>query len=298
MSRTAAKREYISTLIATMKEYASGTVESRELVSELEFVWNQIKEQQNSDSSGSLRESPRLERGSEPAMIGQNLNESFESGKRQTRLKRTDSGLRVLSPVSQRDEGSIVNAEDDEDDEDEQLDTAPSSPLANRGQRQRDGSERQRRQQNQAQERPELGVDLTVWQRNLEAHLLALKTEIAALREQLSANHLLSSSTYSLGGAYYTLTTRQRIIHRVRLHFKHVAALVFRQMFVQLGILTLVMIWGRVQGDLRLEEWVKDFVKRCSKKIRGFLGGVTYYLLEIFRRGGRLPVIGKLLRIR
>ncbi|RMZ87392.1 hypothetical protein DV736_g5380, partial [Chaetothyriales sp. CBS 134916] len=41
MSRTAAKKAYIRTLIETMKEYASGTQESRELVGELEFVWRQ-----------------------------------------------------------------------------------------------------------------------------------------------------------------------------------------------------------------------------------------------------------------
>ncbi|RMZ77232.1 hypothetical protein DV738_g4494, partial [Chaetothyriales sp. CBS 135597] len=42
MSRTAAKKAYIRTLIETMKEYASGTQESRELVGELEFVWRQV----------------------------------------------------------------------------------------------------------------------------------------------------------------------------------------------------------------------------------------------------------------
>lgn len=63
MTRTEAKRRYITTLIETMKEYASGTSESRELVSELEFVWNQIKSQSGSDESES-GESPtrKLER--------------------------------------------------------------------------------------------------------------------------------------------------------------------------------------------------------------------------------------------
>lgn len=43
VSRTEAKRRYISTLIETMHCYASQTPEARELVAELEFVWDQIK---------------------------------------------------------------------------------------------------------------------------------------------------------------------------------------------------------------------------------------------------------------
>jgi len=43
LSRTEAKRRYITTLIETMHRYASATPEARELVSELEFVWDQIR---------------------------------------------------------------------------------------------------------------------------------------------------------------------------------------------------------------------------------------------------------------
>lgn len=44
LSRTAAKRSYIETLIRTMHTYANEAPESRALVSELEFVWDQIKD--------------------------------------------------------------------------------------------------------------------------------------------------------------------------------------------------------------------------------------------------------------
>ncbi|ODV78492.1 uncharacterized protein CANTADRAFT_22484 [Suhomyces tanzawaensis NRRL Y-17324] len=50
ISKTEAKRRYISYLIDTMKIYASGTLEARELLSELEYLWDQIKDLQfNSD---------------------------------------------------------------------------------------------------------------------------------------------------------------------------------------------------------------------------------------------------------
>lgn len=44
LSKTEAKRHYISYLIDTMKFYATGTIEARELLSELEYLWDQIKD--------------------------------------------------------------------------------------------------------------------------------------------------------------------------------------------------------------------------------------------------------------
>lgn len=49
LSRTEAKRQYILYLIDTMKVYASGTLEARELLSELEYLWDQIKDVEFSD---------------------------------------------------------------------------------------------------------------------------------------------------------------------------------------------------------------------------------------------------------
>ncbi|CDR47092.1 CYFA0S28e00606g1_1 [Cyberlindnera fabianii] len=49
-SKTEAKRRYIAFLIDTMKKYASGTHEARELLSELEYLWDQIKDMEPSPS--------------------------------------------------------------------------------------------------------------------------------------------------------------------------------------------------------------------------------------------------------
>lgn len=43
LSKTEAKRRYIAYLLETMRLYASGTPEARELLGELEDLWNQIK---------------------------------------------------------------------------------------------------------------------------------------------------------------------------------------------------------------------------------------------------------------
>ncbi|RAH65725.1 acyl-CoA-binding domain-containing protein [Aspergillus aculeatinus CBS 121060] len=71
LSRTEAKRRYISTLIETMHQYASQTAEARELVAELEFVWDQIK-----SNTASLESS---ESGSEALLRSQGLAADFRS---------------------------------------------------------------------------------------------------------------------------------------------------------------------------------------------------------------------------
>ncbi|KAJ8071214.1 hypothetical protein OCU04_001549 [Sclerotinia nivalis] len=90
VSRTEAKRRYIEALIDTMHKYASTTADARELVAELEFVWDQIKN--NSPSST----------GSSP---GRRVP-SYTTQPRQFQppVSGTEGGMRVLSPMSQDDE--------------------------------------------------------------------------------------------------------------------------------------------------------------------------------------------------
>src|SRR5204862_7363015 len=97
-SRTEAKSQYITTLIETMHRYASTTREGRELISELEFVWDQIKSNTSSSSSSPVQAMgipARLQSHANYESIGQRISRADGSG-----LLR-DSRLRVLSPVSQ-----------------------------------------------------------------------------------------------------------------------------------------------------------------------------------------------------
>jgi hypothetical protein len=61
LSKTEAKRRYISSLIDNMTRYATSTPEARELISELAFVWDQIKNISPQQSS-SEEESPSRSR--------------------------------------------------------------------------------------------------------------------------------------------------------------------------------------------------------------------------------------------
>ncbi|KAI9759380.1 MAG: hypothetical protein M4579_002369 [Chaenotheca gracillima] len=102
VSKTEAKRRYISTLIETMHKYASATPDARELVAELEFVWDQIKSNVLSSSSfsSSPPRNPKLP--SEPPQI-------------------SDAPLRVLSPVSQIDDAENGQQDDFEDGQEEEF---------------------------------------------------------------------------------------------------------------------------------------------------------------------------------
>lgn len=155
MPRTEAKRRYISTLINTMHEYASQTPEARELVSELEFVWDQIKFNASSSSDSSPLNTvgvPPLSR-SAYGSIGGRLAAQSEDYDRPDRRddpsrRDRDSRLRVLSPVSQPEEeayyrrgrGSIEDDEDggrhneDEDEDDEEFEEARDSLYEERDQ--------------------------------------------------------------------------------------------------------------------------------------------------------------------
>ena len=254
MSRTEAKRRYISTLIETMKEYASGTQESRELVSELEFVWGQIQNQSQSAGSGSRsgsggdgdgeRESPRrsgvMKMDSFTSDGNQSLGIPPGSGRARPqglmRNDTTDTRLRVLSPVSQRDSDDIVEGEEDPAD-DGQVQNAT-------------GPERD----------PQ-------WRASIEAHLRSLSTEIAALREQLSANHLLSSSGYT-PYTYQQLSLKWKIWYRISSWIKWTLWSAVRQMCVSAVLLGVLIVWGRWKGDRRVEEWAR----RRWKEVRGLLG--------------------------
>ncbi|KXI43182.1 UNVERIFIED_CONTAM: hypothetical protein ACS92_03385, partial [Bacillus cereus] len=52
LSKTDAKKQYISYLIDTMRSHANESVEARELLSELEYLWDQVKDQQVSPTLG------------------------------------------------------------------------------------------------------------------------------------------------------------------------------------------------------------------------------------------------------
>ncbi|KIW18169.1 hypothetical protein PV08_02457 [Exophiala spinifera] len=247
MSRTEAKRRYISTLIETMKEYASGTQEARELVAELEFVWNQIKSQTGS-SEDEDADSPtrRLERaGLKQTQSFASIppSQSSRSGRPSQAIGRLQSDpnhLRVLSPVSQRDSDGVVEGEEIDPETGALL--GPTTP----------------------EEEPP--VPALEWRKSIEQHLRHLSTEVAALREQLSANHLLSSQSLSP-----SLTSRRRrIFYRVSTWAKWLTWVLARQLILDAGLVLAFILWARWKGykERRVEDWAR---RRWNELRRGFV---------------------------
>lgn len=191
LTRTEAKRRYIEKLIDTMHQYASGTDEARELVDELEFVWDQIKN--NSHHSSSERSSPlrTMDRS------GYDSEDGFRKGKggisssmeaMGSGIGGDKKGMRILSPVSQADEEEERDAEDEADGE--EFVDAPVSQVDNDEDHHAvDGAS------NSGFVRPRIppsnSSDIR-WRKRIELSLIKLTTEVAALREQLESRRFFS----------------------------------------------------------------------------------------------------------
>ncbi|EKJ72656.1 hypothetical protein NXS19_008792 [Fusarium pseudograminearum] len=106
LSRTESKRRYIEALIDTMHRYAT-TPDAEELVSELEFVWNQIKNNSPSSSLSSPR--PNQSTGAGAQQPPQEPEQASDG----------EGPLKELRPMSEYDEAELrsqrqVDLEDDE----------------------------------------------------------------------------------------------------------------------------------------------------------------------------------------
>ncbi|KAI5367626.1 putative acyl-CoA-binding protein, ACBP [Septoria linicola] len=189
LSRTEAKRRYIESLISTMHKYASTTPEARELVEELEFVWDQIKN--NSQHSSSEHSSPlqTIER--------RDYINSRSSGDNGTGTGRSDAaamdsggrvkGLTLLAPQSEADEDELAEDERDEfvDAPVSQIDEADLHHASESG-GEADSSDRFRAPRSSSSP-----LD-NRWRKRIESSLIKLTTEVAALREQLETRRFLN----------------------------------------------------------------------------------------------------------
>ena len=165
LSRTEAKRRYIFTLIETMHKYATTTPEARELVAELEFVWDQIK---SNTASSSCSSPGQLER-SHQQMMDPSYASLGHSGK--GKGDGAGGGLKVLRPVSDGDE--------EENEEDEEYKEVRKVPFEDH-----EGAIAG------ASQGRDLDVRNRKWRKRIEQALVKMTTEVAALREQVEAKRI------------------------------------------------------------------------------------------------------------
>ena len=222
ISRTEAKRRYITTVLDAMHMYASPSPDSRELVTELEFVWDQVKSNVPSASSPAV---PSVETGARGLRSYAPLSPTEV---RQSQLTQTaeDAPLQLRSPISQSEEADgadeFVDAQDSqyvltaevdedampEDAKDASRDAAAPDPK---------------------------------WRQRVEQTLVRMTAEVAALREQLAERRLFTPSRqWTLVGWVWRL---------FKSSLKHAVVDV-----VLIGILLLWMRWrqdGRLEGAVR-----------------------------------------------
>jgi len=187
-----------------MHAYASTTPEARELVAELEFVWDQIKSNPASASSASSPD--------------QRAQGSYNSRASQ----RPEEGqLRILHPLSEP--GNEASPEDGGED-DQEFAEARSSPSPSDA------------------EAP-LGRDYDIrtrkWRRRIEAALVKLTAEVAALREQLEVRRRLNDGPRRRKGWVWVEWL--------------VGALV-RHVLVDAAVVGVLWLWFRGGGQWRVEK--------------------------------------------
>lgn len=213
-----------------MHKYASTTPDARELVSELEFVWDQIKSNPSSSSSSSPLQTlgipPHLQQQPSYASIGGGGAQGVEQDR-----------LRVLSPVSQGDEEEL--------EENEQFDDA------------RDGTNGDDEEAGRVMgtKKGDEGLDYETrnrkWRRRVEQALVKMTAEVAALREQLESRSLY-------GGR------RRRGLWAWMLWLVWVT---IRHIVVDAVVLGVLVAWFRRKGDRRLEQAIRMVVDMAREKL-------------------------------
>lgn len=233
LSRTEAKRRYISTLIETMHKYASTTSEARELVAELEFVWDQIK----SNPASSSASSPGQQIGASAAS-GHQLGSSYGgTGAGQSRRREADTGaLRVLRPVSDADEEEIEGDAFEEarsgltDDEENDEHIARAKEPTSR----------------------DLDVRNRKWRRRVEQALMKMTAEVAALREQLEAKSMFEGRPKPKIWTWIVWITWATV--------KHV--------LIDTAALVFLYLWFKRKVDQRLEMGLRLLARAIATKIQ------------------------------
>ena len=214
-----------------MHKYATTTTEARELVAELEFVWDQIKSNSTSSSSSSPGQIARGQ--------GQQLPRSYARIGGPSGSGRADEGggegLRMLRPVSDGD--------DEEDDEGEEFEETRGVPF--------DDEEAVVAMAGQSRD---LDVRNRKWRKKIELALVKMTTEIAALREQIEASRIRDGRRRNGVWGWMTWLVWVTVRHLV----------------LDLALLGLLVAWARRKGDRRVEQGLDlllQYLRHRTRKI-------------------------------
>ncbi|GKZ38385.1 hypothetical protein AbraIFM66950_010543 [Aspergillus brasiliensis] len=314
LSRTEAKRRYISTLIETMHHYASQTAEARELVAELEFVWDQIKSNPSSSSMSSsqelgspvataaavsMRDHARIQQQQYQQSSDRLSRPEYEQLLATTARGRGSERLRVLSPVSQAESGfrrqmEEEPAEEEEEEEEEVYAEAQDNLFENEDVEEDDdeGGHMDEEEYNhhdrheshdyqQGYNFPDHHQeDYEPDHHNHHDNTLGRRRPPPddSKRWRRTVEQALTTMTAEIAAVREQMEARA-LAHRRRTGLwawlKWLLWVTARQIMVDLALLGMLLIWMRLRGDRRLEEKLK--VGWAEVKTR-------LVLLMVFRR--------------
>ncbi|GKZ86051.1 hypothetical protein AnigIFM56816_000901 [Aspergillus niger] len=314
LSRTEAKRRYISTLIETMHNYASQTAEARELVAELEFVWDQIKSNPSSSSMSSSQEpgspvasaavSMRDHARLQPQSSNRLTRPEYEQLLANTARGRGSERLRVLSPVSQAESGfrrqmEEEPAEEEEEEEEEEVYAEAQDNLFENEEEEDDDEEGHMEEEeynnnhnrHESHDYHQQGYNFPSHQEEYDHdhhHHDTLSRRRPppppddSKRWRRTVEQALTTMTAEIAAVREQLEARA-LAHRRRTGLwawlKWLVWVAARQIMVDLALLGMLLIWMRLRGDRRLEEKLKMGWAEVKTRL---------VLLMVFRRVRRV----------
>ena len=241
-----------------MHAYASSTPEARELVSELEFVWDQIKANSNVSSSGSSPRGPVVEEssrtaGTSYASLGGERRRRDEGG--------GGGGLRVLRPVSDGDEEEEEDFENDEDHPEIGLNA--ESPL--------DLSEHPTPYHHSTSR--DLDIRNRKWRKRIETGLFRVSTEVAALRELVEAKGVIVGERKNMPGKGSGAWAWVRWLIWAAT----------RQLLADAVVVGLVLMWARKKNERKVEEGLGLVVRAVRERLDGEVEGLRGWRVRSLR---------------
>jgi hypothetical protein len=275
-----------------MRKYASPSPDARELVDELEFVWDQVKSNVPSSSSSSPLRTLGMptdfnRSGSQSSPPKYNVLTSnprdFDPPKKE-RGRDAEDGLRILSPLSQS------QADEEEEEDGEEFVDAPDSQMAdetppqprlinNRDSRISQISHLSSTTQNSRA--PDDGTrpkprrkpsDDPRWRKRIESSMIKMTAEIAALREQLESRRL------------FVHTLRFRIFRSITTFVWGVV----KHLAMDALLLCLVLLWLRRKKDRRFEGAIRVLLGDAVAQVQR-VGEMQLRNVKLPGLGGKRP---------
>lgn len=223
-----------------MHKYASSTPEGRELVTDLEFVWDQIKANSASSSNSSPGRglAAQTDQQQQHQTGGENMRMSYASlgGLSIERDDAGDGNLRILRPVSEGDE------EDDEEELEGEEGGKPADPNAPVEGINPVTTGRKR----------DLNVRNRKWRKRIEIAIFKMTTELAALREQTEEKKILGNKSNTRSCWAW---------------IRWLIWITIRQLAVDAAILGLLFVWAR-KNDQRIEQGLWLVLQAVKKQVK------------------------------